>query len=1042
MAAALPALAAAAALLGGEPYGQCWSAASRKYSAPCGPGNEMCGPPVSGSAALAYHIHDLSCPAGDTDFPFYDPVHGVYHVMYQDAVGGKHPTHTVIGHAVSRDMLRWAHMPVSIWHDRPWDSFSVFTGSATLVGGKPFLIYPGNEPPPTSSNFAMAVPADPTDPLYTNWTKDRRPGVDIAANPIVTNATDDPSTAWRTKLGEWRFLSNGGQARQANGSFAPIFAATAFTGKWRYVGDSPLLAGECGSLFPLPPLYPGAAPSTTEGLPTHVHKRGCGPGTCASWGARGDHMTLGNWTDGTRASDVGTWVPAGPERVIDQGYLCASSNDRALTASPHADLPPLLPIDAGKDFWDAPNKRRIFFGWATVESNPQSLARVVSYHPQLQQLVFSPLPELAKLRKHPPLVALGPTPLSPKKLLALGSAMGNAAQIADFNCSFARPKSAATLGIHILGAATAYVEYVPGVSVRVGIYDGAPQFPSPQPPPANGSHPVRADQLQLLPSDTEITLRVFTDRSVLEVYWMDGRVAITSPLQPQTSSVEAFSSVDGSLASATAWSMNSIWVTPQEVIATPRQAMKSDDADDGAVLTRGQPMAMQWDQNISISEAPPLRPSQTVSYSVAVWLTGCSPGQAAQDVVLTLSLIAHSDLTTQMPECAAYESVSFVECAVPSLVCGDVYILRVSARLPTEGLFAPHIASVTSDSVSGGFRTFEGGFTPMGIPVGARSAALTTSTRAVSPAVPARGGPYFACVFDAGKKIRMSGGLTVPAGHPCRTCCFSEECWLDRGQLVTANFALDVGQSGADGVTIEGFVEGLDIDGTRGPPWPVKPLPKECTLNGSRLVCYKDRVVPGMQRGFSGLELPQPLNATVSAANAARFAIVGQFWAARTAAGDLSWAVCRTFVNPRNGTLERSVKSDDATVPPALGAAGPGGYTPGWAPTYDMSLSTAIQPCDNNELMSSGPNWPTIRSFGIVDIDWSNSKAEWINTKPMTCEENLLKQAELIKANNTLKGQKIWIYRNPVLAMPWMTSTAKLMNDPVSTATVCPSRAA
>ena len=102
---------------------------------------------------------------------------------------------------------------------------------------------------PTSSNFAMAVPADPTDPLYTNWTKDRRPGVDIAANPIVANATDDPSTAWRTKLGEWRFLSNGGQARQANGSFAPIFAATAFTGKWRYVGDSPLLAGECGSFL-------------------------------------------------------------------------------------------------------------------------------------------------------------------------------------------------------------------------------------------------------------------------------------------------------------------------------------------------------------------------------------------------------------------------------------------------------------------------------------------------------------------------------------------------------------------------------------------------------------------------------------------------------------------------------------------------------------------------------------------------------------------------------------------------------------------------
>jgi hypothetical protein len=48
----------------------------------------------------------------------------------------------------------------------------------------------------------------------------------------------------------------------------------------------------------------------------------------------------------------------------------------------------------------------------------------------------------------------------------------------------------------------------------------------------------------------------------------------------------------------------------------------------------------------------------------------------------------------------------------------------------------------------------------------------------------------------------------------------------------------------------------------------------------------------------------------------------------------------------------------------------------------------------------------------------------------MLCEENLLKQAQLIKRNNTLKGQKIWIYRNPVLAMPWMTSTRKLTDNP------------
>eukprot|EP01046_Picozoa_sp_COSAG06_P081318 COSAG06_NODE_28487_length_573_cov_1.021097_2_plen_49_part_01 len=37
----------------------------------------------------------------------------------------------------------------------------------------------------------------------------------------------------------------------------------------------------------------------------------------------------------------------------------------------------------GKDFEDTRNGgRRIFYGWATVETNPQTLARVVTYHPQ------------------------------------------------------------------------------------------------------------------------------------------------------------------------------------------------------------------------------------------------------------------------------------------------------------------------------------------------------------------------------------------------------------------------------------------------------------------------------------------------------------------------------------------------------------------------------------------------------------------------------------------------------------------------------------
>ena len=62
------------------------------------------------------------------------------------------------------------------------------------------------------------------------------------------------------------------------------------------------------------------------------------------------------------------------------------------------------------------------------------------------------------------------------------------------------------------------------------------------------------------------------------------------------------------------------------------------------------------------------------------------------------------------------------------------------------------------------------------------------------------------------------------------------------------------------------------------------------------------------------------------------------------------------------GTHSRStMKSDDDA-----------GLAPQWEPTFNMALSTTVMPCNNAELMSSGPNWGTIRGYGLIDIDWSN----------------------------------------------------------------------
>ena len=52
--------------------------------------------------------------------------------------------------------------------------------------------------------YSQAVPSNRSDPLLKNWSKPEY-------NPIVNSTGDDPSTAWKTPYGEWRFIGNGGE---------------------------------------------------------------------------------------------------------------------------------------------------------------------------------------------------------------------------------------------------------------------------------------------------------------------------------------------------------------------------------------------------------------------------------------------------------------------------------------------------------------------------------------------------------------------------------------------------------------------------------------------------------------------------------------------------------------------------------------------------------------------------------------------------------------------------------------------------------------
>lgn len=188
---------------------------------PCERGREFCGP-AFGASSPQFHIQDLTCGENDPNFPFFDPRHNLYHHFWQSHLASPPGKGPVIGHAVSADLVgvnvtylllrvrprraqalpprrdfgrgrrhhplhrclrspdpsrqqvHWAHLPISVWNDSPYDNVAIYTGSATIVNGVPTMVYPGlcsiQDWPAcgTGTLLAIALPADHAgDPLLT-----------------------------------------------------------------------------------------------------------------------------------------------------------------------------------------------------------------------------------------------------------------------------------------------------------------------------------------------------------------------------------------------------------------------------------------------------------------------------------------------------------------------------------------------------------------------------------------------------------------------------------------------------------------------------------------------------------------------------------------------------------------------------------------------------------------------------------------------------------------------------------------------------------
>ena len=441
---------------------------------------------------------------------------GEYHLFFQFNPFGDRWGHMSWGHAVSRDLVRWRELPVALPEE---NGIMIFTGSTVVdqhnssgfcAGAKPCLvaIYTAYTPEAASRPSLQTQNLAYSNDRGRTWTK-------YAQNPVLDlHMSDfrDPKVLWSDRAQRWVMavsLPNDHKVRfygssdlkhwQTLSDFGP---AGATSGQW-----------ECPELFELPV-------DSKPGQTRWVLKVGLNPG--ALQGGSGEQYFTGQF-DGTRfandnPSTLTLWTDYGKDC-----YCALTFNNLRDTQSPV--------MIGWMNNWqyaaDVPTSP-----WRGQMTVPRKLGLRTT--PDGLRLVQNPIDSLEQLRR--PL-----QPGSDSFELRATVPLGNAKEV----------------GWKLLAAG--------GTFTLVGFdrekqqlfvdrtHSGDTSF--------NKDFPARTTApLQL--DGSELRLRVLVDRSSIEVFADDGRIAITNLVFPPQSArgIEFYSKggQPGAVKSEL-WTMGSIW---------------------------------------------------------------------------------------------------------------------------------------------------------------------------------------------------------------------------------------------------------------------------------------------------------------------------------------------------------------------------------------------------------------------------------------------------------------------------------------------------
>ena len=516
-----------------------------------------------------------------------------------------------------------------------YDNEAIFTGSAVLVDGaapdgkSPGLvqIYPGlcnkDDWPScgTGTLLAQAVPADYAgDALLTNWTKP-------SYNPIMENTQRDPSTPWKTPSGEWRLRTYDAKV------YGAASDAHLLNGTWYEIGGNPdFNVAECPSLYPLPATTAGL-PRAANG-PTHVHKTSykgkdwwqMGTYTPGQPGKLGGFTATPGWEDvfDQRIIDAGAFYASkdnlyptkvkGTDRRINWGWSRVSpgstqSLPREISFNPEARQLQQLPIEEVKDL-----RKASVYSQRDIELKPDEPVPLKLSHGVAKT---SEIVATFALPSEPVTfgVALGSSDATPyvSTYMAFTDLPGD-----DYNVTHMPSHTNPRVCENLCGAddkCVAWTYVVRGTPPGSGdccLKDAVPcpsttgknaihctsgvkvaqSLPGCKPESsaitcqvewsgANASAPFVdvpvscgdvKDTLRVLTSETSVELRIFADVTFQEVFFQQGRIAMTVENMLNDETDYSLTATGGQITvkDAEVWPMTEPWVSADDVRNAPR----------------------------------------------------------------------------------------------------------------------------------------------------------------------------------------------------------------------------------------------------------------------------------------------------------------------------------------------------------------------------------------------------------------------------------------------------------------------------------------